>query len=428
MEPTGAKILVVDDIPENVRLLEAVLVPRGYEVLTAMSGEEAMRLVEEHDPDLVLLDVVMPGMDGYAVCRSLRANEATALLPVIMVTSSIGPEKTEAIEAGADDFIPKPFNHGELLTRVRSLLRIKRYQDEIKELNRTLEQRVQTQVDALERQADELRASRARIVAAADAERRRIERDLHDGAQQYLVGLAANLRAAQDLISSDPERARAILEELSSTVGQAMQEFRALSHGIYPPLLQDRGLGEALSNAARGLPIPAKVDPGEIGRYGPEVEATVYFCCIEALQNAAKHGGGSATVRLWEQNGDLRFEVADDGPGIDPARVAAGAGLTNMRDRVGAIGGTLELAPANGGTSVVGSIPRSTLREVEQHRLDAAVDVLLPGQPELLEDGMDDLLHRALGDHERGRDRRVRLPLRHLLERLALACRQLVER
>ena len=357
MEPTGAKILVVDDIPENVRLLEAVLAPRGYEVLTAMSGEEAMRLVEEHDPDLVLLDVVMPGMDGYAVCRSLRANEETALLPVIMVTSSIGPEKTEAIEAGADDFIPKPFNHGELLTRVRSLLRIKRYQDEIKELNRTLEQRVQTQVEALERQADELRASRARVVAAADAERRRIERDLHDGAQQYLVGLAANLRAAQDLISSDPERARTILEELSGTVGQAMQEFRALSHGIYPPLLQDRGLGEALSNAARGLPIPAKVDPGEIGRYGPEVEATVYFCCVEALQNAAKHGGGSATVRLWEQNGDLRFEVADDGPGIDPARVAGGAGLTNMRDRVGAIGGTLELAPANGGTSVVCSIP-----------------------------------------------------------------------
>ena len=358
MEPGAATILVVDDIPENVRLLEAVLMPRGYEVLTATSGEEALRLVEEHDPDLVLLDVVMPGMDGYTVCRSLRANEDTALLPVIMVTSSIGPEKTEAIEAGADDFIPKPFNHGELLTRVRSLLRIKRYQDEIKELNRTLEQRVQNQVEVLERQADELRASRARIVAAADAERRRIERDLHDGAQQYLVGLAANLRAAQDLIDSDPAKASSILEELSGTVGQAMQEFRDLSHGIYPPLLQDRGLGEALTNAARGLPIPARVDPDAIGRYEPAVEATIYFCCVEALQNAAKHGGGSAEVRLWEQNGDLRFEVSDDGPGIDPERVASGAGLTNMRDRVGAIGGNVEIAPVNGGgTAVRGVIP-----------------------------------------------------------------------
>jgi signal transduction histidine kinase len=358
MEPGAATILVVDDIPENVRLLEAVLVPRGYEVLPATSGEEALRLVEEHDPDLVLLDVVMPGMDGYQVCRSLRANEETALLPVIMVTSSIGPEKTEAIEAGADDFIPKPFNHGELLTRVRSLLRIKRYQDEIKELNRTLEQRVQNQVEALERQADELRASRARIVAAADAERRRIERDLHDGAQQYLVGLAANLRAAQDLIDSDPAKASAILEELSGTVGHAMQEFRDLSHGIYPPLLQDRGLGEALANAARGLPIPARVDPDAIRRYEPAVEATIYFCCLEALQNAAKHGGESAAVRVWEQNGDIRFEVSDDGPGIDPARVAAGAGLTNMRDRVGAIGGSVEIGPGDGGgTAVRGAIP-----------------------------------------------------------------------
>ena len=357
MEPGEAKILVVDDIPENVRLLEAVLVPRGYQVIPAMSGEEALRLVEEHDPDLVLLDVVMPGMDGYGVCRSLRANEETALLPVIMVTSSIGPEKTEAIEAGADDFIPKPFNHSELLTRVRSLLRIKRYQDEIKELNRTLEERVQSQVEALERQADELRASRARIVAAADAERRRIERDLHDGAQQYLVGLAANLRAAQDLIGSDPEKASAILEELAGTVGNAMQEFRDLSHGIYPPLLQDRGLGEALANAARGLPIPARVDPNGIGRYDPAVEATVYFCCVEALQNAAKHGGENASVRLWEQNDEVCFEVSDDGPGIDPGG-NPGAGLTNIRDRVGAIGGKVEIGSDDGrGTTVRGSIP-----------------------------------------------------------------------
>ena len=357
MEAGGAKILVVDDIPENVRLLEAVLVPRGYQVFPAMSGEEALKLVEEHDPDLVLLDVVMPGMDGYTVCRSIRANDETALLPVIMVTSSIGPEKTEAIEAGADDFIPKPFNHGELLTRVRSLLRIKRYQDEIKELNRTLEQRVQSQVDTLEHQADELRASRSRIVAAADAERRRIERDLHDGAQQYLVGLAANLRAAEGLIESDPAKAKAILDELSGTIGQAMQEFRDLSHGIYPPLLQDRGLGEALANAARGLPIPARVDPDGIGRYEPAVEATVYFCCVEALQNAAKHGGESASVRLWEQNGTVCFEVSDDGPGIDPDG-KPGAGLTNMRDRVGAIGGSVEIGAANGsGTTVRGSIP-----------------------------------------------------------------------
>jgi signal transduction histidine kinase len=361
------KILVVDDIPENVRLLEAVLTPRGYEVITATSGSQALELVEQHDPDLVLLDVVMPGMDGYAVCRSLRANEDTAILPVIMVTSSIGPEKTEAIEAGADDFIPKPFNHSELLTRVKSLLRIKRYQDtikaqaaELRELNQTLEQRVQSQVEALQRQADELRASRARIVAAADAERRRIERNLHDGAQQYLVGLAANLTAARELAASDPEGAKAILDELAGSVGEAMEEFRDLAHGIYPPLLQDRGLPEALANAARRAPIPARVEANGLGRYDSAVEATVYFCCVEALQNAAKYAGegASAKVRIWEEDNRLLFEVADDGAGLDPARQTAGAGLTNMQDRLGAIGGSIQIDSATGaGTTVLGSIP-----------------------------------------------------------------------
>src|SRR5215471_16298562 len=146
-----ARILVVDDVPENVRLLEAVLTTRGYEVLTAHDGVEALAAVEAEQPDLILLDVMMPDLDGYAVCTQLRANASTAVLPVIMVTSSIGQEKTKAIEAGADDFIPKPFNHDELLTRVKSLLRIKRYHDTIKDLNRTLEERVQNQVEELER-------------------------------------------------------------------------------------------------------------------------------------------------------------------------------------------------------------------------------------------------------------------------------------
>ena len=124
-----ATILVVDDVPQNVRLLEAVLAPRGYTVVTATSGEEALERLE--GVDLVLLDVVMPGIDGYEVCRRLRADERTSFLPVVMVTASGEREKREAIEAGADDFVAKPFDHDELLARVRSLLRIKRYHDAI---------------------------------------------------------------------------------------------------------------------------------------------------------------------------------------------------------------------------------------------------------------------------------------------------------
>ena len=132
MSDGAARILVVDDFPENVRLLEAVLVAHGYQTVSATDGQAALELAESARPDLVLLDVMMPQPDGYAVCRRLRERERTAVLPVIMLTASDGPEKTKAIEAGADDFIPKPFDRAELLTRIRSLLRIKRYHDTIK--------------------------------------------------------------------------------------------------------------------------------------------------------------------------------------------------------------------------------------------------------------------------------------------------------
>jgi adenylate cyclase len=131
-------ILVVDDLAANVRLLRAVLEPRGYSVASASSGSEALERLSGGDIDLVLLDVVMPGLDGYEVCRRLRANPATAFLPVVMITASGEQEKRRAIEAGADDFVTKPFDQAELLARVRSLLRVKRYHDEIETFNRGL--------------------------------------------------------------------------------------------------------------------------------------------------------------------------------------------------------------------------------------------------------------------------------------------------
>ena len=155
-----ASILVVDDLPQNVRLLEAILAPRGYRVAAAHSGREALTVVAEQPVDLVLLDILMPEMDGYAVCRALRAEPATSFLSVVMITASGEQEKVAAIEAGADDFIAKPFDQAELLARVRSLLRIKRYHDtiesqaaELAAWNRELEQRVAEQVEALERMA-----------------------------------------------------------------------------------------------------------------------------------------------------------------------------------------------------------------------------------------------------------------------------------
>jgi adenylate cyclase len=233
MASEGAgKILVVDDTPQNVRLLEAVLVPHGYDVLAATSGGAALDLVATARPDLILLDVVMPGMDGYAVCETLRADEENAVLPVIMVTSSIGREKVKAIEAGADDFIPKPFNNHELLTRVRSLLRIKRYHDTIKAqaaelqgLNRTLEERVQRQVEELERLRQLRRFLSPQladsIVSSGDDSVLRSHR-------RQVAMLFADLRGWTSFVDAvEPEELMRVLGEFHAKIGGLVRQFDA---------------------------------------------------------------------------------------------------------------------------------------------------------------------------------------------------------
>jgi len=227
--------------------------------------------------------------------------------------------------------------------------------------NVALDSALQASLDEVRRQAEELRASRARVVAASDAARRQIERNLHDGAQQHLVALAVNLRLVQQLADADPSAAKELLDQLGHDVADAVQELRSLAHGIYPPLLVDRGLSEALGAAAGRAAIPTDVEATGTGRYPQVVEAAVYFCCVEALQNAGKHAGegATATVRVWEEAGGLLFEVVDDGMGFDAAdRSSPGAGFVNMGDRVGAIGGSVGVESSPGkGTRISGRIP-----------------------------------------------------------------------
>jgi len=223
-----------------------------------------------------------------------------------------------------------------------------------------LDSALQASLDEVRRQASALQASRGRIVAAADAERRRIERNLHDGAQQHLVALAVKVRLARQLADMDGDQSKKILEELGGDVQDALQELRDLAHGIYPPLLADRGLGEALAAAAGRSPVPTTVTTEGIARYSPEIEAAIYFCCLEALQNAGKYAGegATATVRVWTEAGALLFDVIDTGAGFDASNRKMGAGFTNMSDRLGAIGGTLRVESAPGrGTKVGGTIP-----------------------------------------------------------------------
>ena len=217
-------------------------------------------------------------------------------------------------------------------------------------------QRLTAEVEAT---LEELRGSRARIQAAADTERRRIERDLHDGAQQRLVALRIGLGLAGDLMREDPARGAQLLEELGTEAEEALEEVRSLAHGVYPPLLADEGLYEALRALGRRSSIETSVAARNVGRYPPEVESAVYFCCLEALQNAAKYAHGAQAMAISVYGGrELRFSVYDDGAGFVVADARAGAGFTNMRDRLAAVGGELALVSEPGaGTRVSGTIP-----------------------------------------------------------------------
>jgi signal transduction histidine kinase len=205
---------------------------------------------------------------------------------------------------------------------------------------------------------DKLQVSMSRLVEAGDAERRRIQRDLHDSAQQRLVALRVHLGLAAESLGDRPETA--VVQRLGSEVDAALDELRSVAHGLYPPVLARRGVPDALRAAARGSPVPVRIADDGFGRQSAAVENTIYFCCLEALQNAGKHAGQHATVdvRLVSTDGELRFTIADDGAGFDPATVVDGAGLSNIADRVAAAGGTVRIDSAPGlGTRVEARLP-----------------------------------------------------------------------
>jgi signal transduction histidine kinase len=206
---------------------------------------------------------------------------------------------------------------------------------------------------------EDLRESRRRIVTAQDERARALERNIHDGAQQQLVALAVKQRLAASMIEHD-ERVRVILEQLQQETIEALENLRDLARGIYPPLLGDKGLEAALVAQARKSPIPIEVHANGIDRNSKEVEAAVYFCVLEALQNVAKYAKAErAEVRLFASDDALTFVVEDDGIGFDPAKTS-GSGLSNMRDRLEALGGELDIRSSVGrGTTVTGIVPSS---------------------------------------------------------------------
>jgi signal transduction histidine kinase len=213
----------------------------------------------------------------------------------------------------------------------------------------------------------ELESSRTRVIETQDAERRRLERDIHDGAQQHLVALAMNLRLAQLLGGRSPDRARHVLAEQVSAARLAIDTIASLSRGIFPQMLAEHGLLAALRSAAGTSSIPVSVEGEDVVRPPPLVEAALYFCCMEAVQNAAKHSGATrVTVRLDHAVGGWRLDVADDGSGFDQGMASGrdeGTGLMNMRDRLDAVGGRVTVSSEVGRGTTVSAIGPATAQD-----------------------------------------------------------------
>ena len=232
--------------------------------------------------------------------------------------------------------------------------------------NLQLTRQLQARLAEISAQTTELQASSARIIAAQDSTRRRLERNIHDGAQQHLVAIAVKLRLAATLAKRDPARATRLLDELEGETHQALETLHALARGIYPPILRELGLESAIRAQGARFPLPVDVSATSSARYPSEVEGAVYFCCLEALQNVVKHAKATRVrIHIEDRGGELAFSVNDDGVGFDPLRVRQGSGLQNIADRLAALGGHLIVVPGpDGGTSVQGRVPVRNLEPV----------------------------------------------------------------
>jgi signal transduction histidine kinase len=317
-------------------------------------GKIPLQLTEEEQPVVARAGVCGRGWLGVWLPRLLdgRGDVILRMVPITHSGELLGLIVVERPEDGDNFSDTDESVLAELARQVGLALH-----------NVQLDSALQESLKELQKRAEELRASRSRVVAAADAERRKIERDLHDGAQQHLVALAVSVRLARQVADSDLDTTKTMLDQLGVDLQEAVQELRNLAHGIYPPVLMDRGLVAALDSAAGRAAIPAEVraDPEAVGRFPQEVEAAVYFCCLEAMQNAGKHAGADARIliELARDDSGLVFSVSDTGPGFDVNSAAGkGHGFVNMSDRVGAIGGTLRVESTIGeGTRISGVVP-----------------------------------------------------------------------
>jgi len=375
------RVLIADD-NSDMRQYLARLLSEQYEVETVADGQEALRAAHEHSPDLIVSDVMMPILDGFELLKTLRAEEQTRTIPVVLLSARAGEEsRVEGIQAGADDYLIKPFSARELLARVSGRLEISRLQrdreSQLRVNQAELEQRVQERTQELLNASQELRELSARILQAQDEERRRIARELHDGAGQLIAALgmeASNLAKERERLSS---RAASSLDNIESLVAQMTQDIRTMSHLLYPPLLDDVGLQSALREYVTGFAersgIQVSLDiSSQIERLDRDYELSLFRIVQECLTNIHRHSGSkTASIRIVQDDEAIALEVRDKGEGMPVERLSeiqsrgSGVGIRGMRERVLQLSGTMSIESDGSGTRihVVIPIPKTALRE-----------------------------------------------------------------
>jgi signal transduction histidine kinase len=341
-------VLIVDDMPSGRQSLESLLQEQGYELFLAESGPEALRLAAELHPDVILLDVMMPGMDGYEVLGHLRADPTLAEVPVVLVTALDDLEsRIKGIEAGADDFISKPFDRTELRAHVRTITRLNRYRN-------------------LTEEREKLRRLSHQMIDLQEHERRSIAMELHDEVGQSLTGLKHIMehvrKSAREPNTTDQ------LDIGLGMIGELIERIRNLSLNLRPSMLDDFGLYPALSWLAsrsreqNGMKISCNFNEFDEGRYPPAIETAVFRIAQEALTNIARHSKAKhAELKLIINPDAILFEACDDGLGFDPEVVKENhfsSGLSGMQERARMADGQLNIQSSPGkGTIIRATFP-----------------------------------------------------------------------
>jgi signal transduction histidine kinase len=342
----SGKILIVDDEPSGISTLEAMLDGQGYQLLVAQSGTVALDLAERSLPDLILLDVMMPGMDGFEVCRRVREMPILAEVPIIILTALDDySSRLIGIEAGADDFFSKPLDRQDLRARVRTITRLNRYRT-------LLEQR------------EQLREMAGRMVDAQEKERRRISRDLHDDLGQSLTALMLNLQNLQNDLPLSDKELRARLGKMVSDTAETLGRMRSMAQDLRPPVMDTLDLRAALENycmefSAR-LHVVLNFEADQNIPVVSDVHSiTMYRFLQEALTNVSRHARANRVwVELMVEEDFLSLTVQDNGAGFEATADKYGIGIVGLQERMTLVGGDLFVNSTPGrGTIITARVP-----------------------------------------------------------------------